>query len=324
MRGLINNVGNRCATNSVLQCLHATHELRVALNASAGSDSAHPTVDKQNSVPSELKRTFRNMDSEEQDAPYDPKPLVDALSKRYSTIWPKAQYEADDVFRCVLNALVDDEDPVHKDAADLWAIPKRHSATCCECNSQHVSYSTDSNVNVYLSEKPPTNLQDYVDGYSESFSVPNNYCDKCKALTTLTVTTDFTELPKLLCFNVLRAQCILEQGGRLLVNKGESGVTCVIVKDTVSFDVTEDLDCSRMSKDAPYPNYELYGLIIHKSSRSSSHYEAFVKRLSHWYHANDATVELCSTSPLTYPDTLSNSYMLMYRQTDSPRRCALL
>lgn len=262
-------------------------------------------------MPSELKRAFLNMDSEEQASPYaspyDPKPLVESLSKTYSDMWHDVHHDAADVFRCVLNALADDENPVYKDAADLWAIPKRHSAACSECNSEHVSYDTAINVNVYLSEKPK-NLQDYANGYSESFSVSNNYCDKCKALTKLTVTTDITELPKVLCFNVLRAQSHVENGD------------CLIVKNNVAFDVTEDLDCSRMSEGASSPNYELYGLITHTGSCSFGHYEAFVKRMSRWYHANDETVKLCSVSPLSCPDTLSRLYMLMYRQIDTPRR----
>lgn len=302
MRGLI-HVDNRCATNSVLQCLHATDELKAAL------DGARPDADDQGSVPGALKLAFLNMDSEEQAAPYDPKPLVEALSKKYSDMWHEAQLDAGDVFRCVLNALADDKDPGCKDAADLWAIPKRHTAACSKCNSEDVSYDAGINVNVYLSGKPK-DLQDYVNGYSESFSASDAHCDKCKTLTTLTMTTDITELPKMLCFTVMRARSRVENGEWL------------IAKNTTAFDAPEELDCSRMSAGAPLPKYELYGLITHTGSCLSGHYDAFVKKMSRWYHVDDEIVTLCPESPLSYPDTRSNLYILMYRQVDSSRCCA--
>ncbi|XP_063325325.1 ubiquitin carboxyl-terminal hydrolase 2-like [Pelmatolapia mariae] len=296
MRGLINS-GFRCATNSVLQCLHATDELRAALHGIGPNDA-------RSNAASKLECTFINMDDKEQAAPYDPKSLVEVLSE-YSGMWDEVKQDASDVLRCVLNALADDEDPVCKDAADLWAIPKRHSAACSECKSENVSYDTAMDVNVYLSEKPK-DLQDYVNGYSESFSVPDIYCDKCNALTKLTVTTDITELPKLLCFNVLRAQRSVENGDGL------------IVKNNAVFNVSEELDCSRMSEDARVSKYELYGVITHTGPCLFGHYAAFVKRMSQWYHVDDENVKMCSALALSCPDTLSSLYMLMYRQIDSP------
>lgn len=69
MRGLINSA-NRCATNSVLQCLHATHELRAKLDASTQSDSGDLDAANRITVARELNSTFLNMDREDQAAPY--------------------------------------------------------------------------------------------------------------------------------------------------------------------------------------------------------------------------------------------------------------
>lgn len=320
MRGLVNDKGDRCATNSVLQCLHATAELRTVLGAD--SEPGSLATGDRNSVPGELKRVLSDMDSDELQPPYDPKTLVDALRNQYSTSWHEAQYDADDVFRCVRNAMLDDTDPVHKEAANLWVIHKKHYAVCSGCDHCQVSYSTAADVKVYLSGKPPANLQDYVDGYSESFTV-HNVCVNCKVPTMLAVTTELTVLPKLLCFNVLRAQRAPEHDNHVPADDGGPSSAVRVVKNTVAFAATEYLDCSRMAEGAPRPNYELYGVIVHRGSELTGHFEAFVKRMSCWYHADDATVELCSASPLTHPDTLSNSYMLMYMQTDLPQRSAL-
>lgn len=294
MRGLLNS-SNRCAANSVLQCLHATHELRTKLDTSTSA---------QITVAGGLNCAFLNMDREDQTAPYDPEPLIEALNAQYKTIWSDEQHYAADVLRCVLNALGDDEDPAHKDAADLWALPKKQTVSCSQCSAEHVSYSMDFNVNVYLLETTK-DLQDYVNGYSESF-VSSGYCVKCEASTELVVTTDITELPTVMCFNVLRGQTRVYNG------------TLTMVKNSATIQVPENLDCSHISKGAPYPNYELYGIITHRGSCESGHYEAFVKKMSRWYHANDDTVNVCSASPLAQPETLSDLCILMYRQICVP------
>lgn len=309
MRGLINSA-NRCATNSVLQCLHATHELRAKLDASTQSDSGDLDAANRITVARELNSTFLNMDREDQAAPYDPKSLIEALNTHYKTIWPDVQHYAADVLRYVLNALDDDEDPAHKDSADLWALPKKQTVSCSECSAEHVSYSTDFNVNVYLLETTK-DLQDYVNGYSESFKVSSGYCDKCETSTELAVTTDITELPTVMCFNVLRVQTRVDNGTR------------VLTKNSARLQVPENLDCSHISKGALYPNYELYGLITHSGSCTSGHYEAFVKKMSRWYHVNDEAVKNCSVLPLAQPDILSDVCILMYRQIGVPTGCAL-
>ncbi|KAL4008343.1 hypothetical protein ACER0C_002195 [Sarotherodon galilaeus] len=316
MRGLI-NVGTHCAVNSVLQCLYVTDDFRITLTGGlCGSDGDGDGDDdvvvvdvdddadcdrvSDSTVASELTSVLRDMDRNTRGMPpCDPHPLVDALI-RYSEMTHEVQQDADTVFKCVLNALADDGDPRCKQASGLWTIRKQQSAKCSTCNAECVSHHAATNVIVYIGEKKPNKLQDYVDDYSESFRVSDYHCGTCQEETELIVTTDITELPAVLCFTVARGQrCV--QRGELMVN-------------TSAIDAPQELDCSRMSVTSQPTKYELYGMITHTGPYEFGHYAAFVKKKSKWYFVDGDVVKHCPALPLSYYNVPAHLYMLMYRR----------
>lgn len=331
MRGLTNQ-NSHCGLNSVVQCLSATNELQELMGHKECSEAVHLDRDhekpvcatKPKMVTAALRELLGEMARDEKLTPCDPTALYDAMST-YLGIAQEDELKAgsetltsfdalidtDSIFKCIVNALADNTDPVASEASRLWSFEKQRIITCLGCDRSLLpTFDKANDIHVYMNEDNPRDLQGYVNQYSESFTVSDyDGCVDCGTATQLRVECFITKLPRVACVILNRV-------------KNVGPTTTDIVKDETLFEFPETLDLSPILVDlSPQPYgrclYELYGVIAHVGSHDHGHYTAYVKRKEQWYYVNDTQVTSCSWECIrrTYQSSPNGvAYMLMYRK----------
>lgn len=274
-----------------------------------------------------LRELLGEMSQDEKLMPCNPTSLYDAMSM-YLGITRNEQHErlsetsmtleglkdTDSIFKCIVNALADDTDPIARKASQLWSIEKRHSVTCLGCNrTQQLTFDKANDVRVYMNEDEPRDLQGYMNQYSESFTVSDCRCADCGTATKARVESSITSLPRVLCVILSRVKNI-------------GSASSNIIKDETLFEFPEILDLSPILVDSSQQAfdrhiYELYGVIAHAGSHDHGHYTAYVMHKEQWYLADDTRVTRCSWEFVrrTYQSSQNGvAYMLMYRKTCKP------
>ncbi|XP_054592925.1 putative ubiquitin carboxyl-terminal hydrolase 41 [Nothobranchius furzeri] len=292
MRGLVNN-GLVCATNSVLQCLYATQEYRDTLS--------HEKYNTNNgTVPGELHRLFRALANQTSDSACDSMPCVIALvTCMYATPQVGVMDDADTVFKCSLVALADAGDPACKELSELWMIKKKEKFTCSQCKTERVMNTVASDITVNPTQEPLTCLQEYMNTYSESYTVTDCYCNVCKRDTELSVVTTFVELPRLLCVKIARVR----------TSTRDKSVT--VYRNTANVRFAARLCCNNLLANA---QYELYAVVLHTGDPVTGHYSAIVKSDQTWMYVSDSFVRPMGMH-FSFDKIGTTAYMVLYRRT---------
>ncbi|XP_071750758.1 ubl carboxyl-terminal hydrolase 18-like [Centroberyx gerrardi] len=307
MRGLI-NYGTHCSINSVVQCLYGTRELRGLIR---DIDEQEYRAPKKNTVAAMLKGLICEMDKNNHGS-CDPSFLIDSMSA-YSGLSFEVQEDSDLVFKCILNALTDDDGPAEK-VGQLWDIKMEKRIRCLRCNVVKSTLDKLNTIPVFIEDNLPAELQEYIKQYSDNtLTMCDYHCAHCHTRTQIEITSKVLSLPPVVCMWIARVK-----------NVGRDTVSLVKIDKRLAFPETLDLKYIMKEPEAAADAlYELYAVIAHCGSHYSGHYSAYVRGDDTWYLADDTQVRLCSwdTVKSTY-EAGSNfydgvAYMLMYRRRDS-------
>lgn len=325
MRELL-NCGFHRGINAVVRCVSVTSELQEFTShcwQEAGGEGSK-------SVTVALRDLLNEMTQHERCSPCDPTPLIASLNAYNGVTYDDQeqdrdlfrgkqhfnvqQEDADFIFQYILNALANEGDPKAEEASRMWDIEKQHSMKCLSCYcDQQVTSDRCNNINVDMNKDTTKDLQGYINQYSESFTVPDHYCENCGAATGLQVTTVVSRLPPLVCVRLGRVKNI----GRDDAN---------IVKIETPFSFPQNLDLSPLLTEptgGQGPDdqvlYELYGVVAHLGSVSDGHYIAYVQDGKKWYLDTDSHTTPCSWECVqrTYQKRspfCAVAHMLMYRK----------
>ncbi|KAF9570041.1 hypothetical protein EC968_002303 [Mortierella alpina] len=301
----LNNLGNTCFLNSVLQCLTYTAPLanlllsnRHSSTCKSGTFCMMCLMEKHVSrcfthsmndaiTPKAIVGRLRNIGKQfrigrQEDSHEFARHLIDALQKSCL-----AGYDSK------LDNRIKETTAVHQ----IFGGYFQSQVKCLRCGHESNTFETylDVSLDIRGAESVQRAFRDYTK--PETLSKDNQYkCDKCKVLVDARKQMTIYEAPKVLSVHLKRFTFTGQKINR-----------------HVKFDTKLELN-SVMSSNRKHPDltYSLYAVLVHAGgSCHSGHYYCYVKSSNGiWYSMNDSHVSVVSLQTVLS----QNAYMLFYSQ----------
>lgn len=336
----LQNMGNTCYMNSVLQCLLHLGALSDCLSALSTRFSTEQPMTQA------LERTFMTL-SVSKSKSYAPREFRKTLITRFPMFAGYEQQDAQEMLRMVLDCI--DEENKHpcplregKKApsfvSHLFEGQLETQITCTRCHK--VSKKKDSfhelplslpdldalnNVREEQGREQVTrrwgtaftdwmgitsgaemSLQDCVDAFcsAEMLEGNNQYqCENCKTTTDSKKIVVISQLPSILCVYLKRFRYGRDGGDKL--------------SNAVKFPM-RGWNPTPLAADSGL--YDLCGMVNHRGTVSGGHYVAYTHRGGKWFECNDSYV--CEVSSSSVETT--EAYILFYTRRPSPEMTSLL
>lgn len=266
----IQNKGNTCYANSILQCLNSLPQFHVAL--SAGNPSLSPLA-------SACSKVFYQLSSSK--VPVDPSAFLAALKNAISKVKGNfdifTQHDVPEILGYLLSELATDS----LFTTTMFQFCTRTTITCDTCFQSH---STDE-MSLFLELQPRPTIQESLNLFLQPEVLTGNdkwFCPLCNSHQTATRETEIVNSGSHLIVQLKRF--IMSNGH---ISKQVSPVSCF--PDFLSLPVTIDPEV-RSRK-----HFKIRALINHSGSLNNGHYTAIVQdqKTDQWLHCNDRAVTKC-------------------------------
>ncbi|KAG9327381.1 hypothetical protein KVV02_005957 [Mortierella alpina] len=301
----LNNLGNTCFLNSVLQCLTYTAPLANLLLSNRHSSSCKSgTFCMMCLMEKHVSRCFTHSMNDA----ITPKAIVGRLRNIGKQFRIGRQEDSHEFARHLIDALqksclagydskldnrIKETTAVHQ----IFGGYFQSQVKCLRCGHESNTFETylDVSLDIRGAESVQRAFRDYTK--PETLSKDNQYkCDKCKVLVDARKQMTIYEAPKVLSVHLKRFTFTGQKINR-----------------HVKFDTKLELN-SVMSSNRKHPDltYSLYAVLVHAGgSCHSGHYYCYVKSSNGiWYSMNDSHVSVVSLQTVLS----QNAYMLFYSQ----------
>ncbi|KAF9955718.1 hypothetical protein BGZ72_003477 [Mortierella alpina] len=301
----LNNLGNTCFLNSVLQCLTYTAPLANLLLSNRHSSSCKSgTFCMMCLMEKHVSRCFNHSMNDA----ITPKAIVGRLRNIGKQFRIGRQEDSHEFARHLIDALqksclagydskldnrIKETTAVHQ----IFGGYFQSQVKCLRCGHESNTFETylDVSLDIRGAESVQRAFRDYTK--PETLSKDNQYkCDKCKVLVDARKQMTIYEAPKVLSVHLKRFTFTGQKINR-----------------HVKFDTKLELN-SVMSSNRKHPDltYSLYAVLVHAGgSCHSGHYYCYVKSSNGiWYSMNDSHVSVVSLQTVLS----QNAYMLFYSQ----------
>ncbi|XP_054714198.1 ubiquitin carboxyl-terminal hydrolase 2-like isoform X2 [Uloborus diversus] len=323
----LNNLGNTCFMNAVLQCLSHTPPLMdYCLRGSHLSD-----INYRSQTRGDLIKVFadfmKNMAESKSKSAISPYQLRREVQRYASRFCGDNQQDAQEFLRYLLQGLHDDINRVkYKNntrrqnfkasdessswrsyrecddslIVDLFAGQLKSTLKCTVCNNESITYDPFWDLSLPIPEvSRSTSLRQCFQLFSspEILDGPNKpLCEVCKKKARSSKKIEVSKFPKVLVIHLKRFS------GTNYGHKLSTVVECPMK-------ITSEFSSSSNSLGDDF-SYNLYGVVDHEGSNNSGHYTAKCKnQLSEeWYEFNDSMVSKASNI------VSHKSYILFYIQ----------
>ncbi|KAF9161204.1 Ubiquitin carboxyl-terminal hydrolase 36 [Mortierella sp. AD011] len=301
----LNNLGNTCFLNSVLQCLTYTAPLANYLLSNHHSSSCKTTNFCMMCL---LEKHVTRCFSHSMNEAIAPKVIVGRLRNIGKQFRIGRQEDSHEFTRYLIDALqksclvgydskLDDRIKETTAIHQMFGGYFQSQVKCMRCGYESNTFETylDVSLDIRGAESVQKAFRDFTK--PEILSKSNQYkCDKCKILVDARKQMTIYDAPKILCVHLKRFTFTGQKINR-----------------HVTFETKLELN-SAMSTNKKHPDlsYSLYAVLVHAGgSCHSGHYYCYVKSSNGiWYSMNDSHVSVVSLQTVLN----QNAYMLFYSQ----------
>ncbi|GAB1610452.1 ubiquitin carboxyl-terminal hydrolase 2-like [Argonauta hians] len=290
----LQNLGNTCFMNSILQCLNKSPLLLNYITSDQYKlDIAKPGAAR---FDGNFLRAFSDLMKKLWTSRMEVTPAVfrNSIKKLNSIYQGFGQEDAHEFYNHLINGLHEELDTTKKAGpkgidqnswyefckgdtkiTDIFAMQMKHNYECLECYSKSTEYHTSFDMSLPMQKSFRTvNMEDIIDDFIECTS--NNMCKKCSKLTLHNCKKEFVHLPEVLVLYFQRA----EKLGKL--------------KTEMQYPV-ETLNFTKyaMKGNSKLATYSLYAVCLHAGDcATSGHYwaECLHPKTLEWNKYNDTRV----------------------------------
>ncbi|KAF9427307.1 Ubiquitin carboxyl-terminal hydrolase 36, partial [Podila epigama] len=301
----LDNLGNTCYVNTILQCLTYTPPLANFLLSNQHSNSCKTTNFCMMCL---LERHVSQCFDHSMNESVSPKSIVGRLRNIGKQFVIGRQEDAHEYIRCLIDGLqkscllgfdsklderVKETTVIHQ----IFGGYFQNNVKCIECEQESNTFEPflDISVDIKGVESIQKALRDYT--RVETMAKPNQYhCDKCNMLVDARKQMTIYEAPKILTVHLKR-----------FTNSGQK------IKQHIKFETKLDLSLAMAASKRPSElNYSLYAVVVHTGNTcQSGHYICYIKSSNGiWYSMNDTTVAVVSLQTVLS----QNAYLLFYTQ----------
>ncbi|KAI9237153.1 MAG: hypothetical protein BYD32DRAFT_382625 [Podila humilis] len=304
----LDNLGNTCFLNSVLQCLTYTPPLANFLLSNQHSNSCKTSNFCMMCL---LERHISQCFDHSMNDSVSPKVIVGRLKNIGKQFVVGRQEDSHEFARCLIDSLqrsclVGFDSKLDNRIKETTIIHQifggyfQSQVKCMECEQESNTFETflDISLDIKGTESIQRALRDYT--RPEILTKSNQYqCDKCNTLVDARKQMTIYEAPKVLTVHLKR-----------FTSSGQK------INQHIKFDTKLELaSVMSPSKSISELNYSLYAVLVHAGNTChSGHYFCYIKSSNGiWYSMNDTTVAVISLQTVLS----QNVYMLFYTQ-DKP------
>lgn len=302
-KGLVglNNQGNTCYLNSILQCL--LHSKKFIIYLFNHTDSI-TNSSKNNLLKEFVSLVDKIWFSDNQHI------TPDTFLQKLVETYPFYRIgEQQDSHECMLNIFEELEKNIidmgidfkisdECDKKEWFSIFKKHNflkevfyglyQTEIICENNHSSITKEPFVDISLSFDNEAELTDLLDNFQKKEILEEDnkyYCDKCQKYVSAEKSLSITETPmNNLIIHLKRFDNFIQKKNNLITYPEELTINNV--------------------------HYHLYGIVNHTGSLFGGHYYSYIKHIdNNWYELNDSSVSLIDKSSVVN----KNAYLLFYQ-----------
>jgi len=339
----LQNLGNTCFMNSVLQCLSNTKPLlSYILNNQWENDLNSTTSFMKGVLMQEYANLIRQMWLMSEDrtviSPSSFKDTIGTFAPRFTGY---AEQDSQEFLRYLLQGLHEDVNRVRrkptinfvdekkeeklkeKDRAklswerclkfdnshlvDIFAGQLKSTLECSRCGYKSITFDMFWDLSIPLPrDKPSTTVQECLQLFMSKEELTDDEeptCDRCKQKRPCTKKFSIQKCPKILVLHLKRFS----------QSRYRSKLNTSIDYPLTNLRLDDLNDVISESHEGVVPSYNLFGISNHSGTLFSGHYIAKCKHpFTHeWHEFNDAYVHSIDDDPRTVPD---NAYVLFYEQ----------
>lgn len=322
------NLGNTCYINSVIQALNATSLTGFLLRKRLGNLPSHDGASIR--LTCELVKVLLSLhDSSKK--PVSTKFFFQALGEVYSPFKEYLQQDANEFYNVLLNSLsnglntaIGQSEPIQIDNSygsdeelasffwknhvknnnseilNLFTFQERNAVKCPHCGQVYRSFNPSTGIEVQIPRRGPVCLEDCLAAYCREETLDENSlyaCEKCNQKGRATQQLTFFSNPEILVITLKRFM--------------RGADFCEKVSMAVIFQQEFDLSpfmCTRNQR----AKYRLTAIVNHSGTLNGGHYTADIREKSGvWSHCSDENVSEC-TEP-----KFELAYILFYERIKS-------
>ncbi|KAL0904142.1 hypothetical protein M5K25_026216 [Dendrobium thyrsiflorum] len=312
----LNNMGNTCFMNAVLQCITHTVPLVEKLRAESHSTTCSGFADNDGEFCSFC--ALRNHVAEsimKSGFVVTPRSFAYNLSKISSYFQPGEQQDAHEFLSCLLDSIHTSYlKPIYKDHQFLSSREEspvnqvfggclRSQLRCLECG--HCSDTYEPIVDLSLEIDDVDNLTEALESFTKTEMIDDPdikfTCEGCKAQVSMEKQLKIEQPPNVIALHLKR-----------FTNTDYSVLKiCKFVKYPLELDLMPFLSSPRENEQLIY---ELYGIVVHSGSCYFGHYYCNIRTSpTTWYQMNDSLLDTISESNVLDEE----AYILFYMKKGS-------
>ncbi|KAI4376848.1 hypothetical protein MLD38_014562 [Melastoma candidum] len=345
LRGL-NNLGNTCFMNSVLQALaHAPPFRNYFLNGRHDRGSCQKMSSDQLCLICDIGVIFSAMFSGDR-TPYSPAPFLYSWWQHSANLASYEQQDAHEFFISLLDGIHEKEvqsKPINKDLRDCACIAHRvfsgllrSDVTCLTCGSTSTTYDPCMDISLHLGagkcvSTGPVNKASKSNGSTGVSSLvgcldlftrreklgsdQKLYCQNCGVHRDSSKQLSIKRLPLVLCLQIKRFEHSLIRKTLRKINWHLEFPFSLDMNPYLSSSIIRKRLGNRLSPlegDEPHVSteYEIFAVLTHTGMLESGHYVTFLRLGSQWYKCDDAWITEVDEEIVKS----SQCYMMFYMQ----------